>query len=152
MSHQHFWQCLYDLKPLCISHVQRLVQQAISVRFPNSKSPLEIHQFMNKTLIRSLLRSLPFNSTKVATCPSEGMKLCTSLPQCPFTRLCFAETGEKKCPPLRYDPISAVVVVALWHYLLDACLETQHNPANLGFTVITCTSYRYSYISIYLPN
>lgn len=93
VSYHHFWQCPYELQRFSyISHVQRLVQQAISVRIPNSKFPLEIHQFMNETLIRSLLRIHPSNSTKVTICPSEGTKLCTPLSHYPFTGPCFAET------------------------------------------------------------
>lgn len=143
VSHHHFWQCLYELKPLSyISHVQRLVQQAISVGIPNSKFPLEIHQFMNKTLIRSLLRIHPSNSTKVTTCPSEGLKLCTPLSQHPFTDCALLKLGEKRCPPY------------LWCCtvtLFDRCLSG--DTAQLSWPLeITCTVYRYSYISIYLPN
>lgn len=51
VSHHHFWQCLSELKALSyISHVQRLAQKAISVGIPNSKFPLEIHQFIKKRL------------------------------------------------------------------------------------------------------
>lgn len=97
VSVHHFWQCPYELKPLSyILHVQRLVQQAISVKIPNSKFSLEIHQLMNKTLIRSLLRIHPSN--KVTTCPSEGMKLCTPLSQHPFTDRALLKLGEKRCP------------------------------------------------------
>lgn len=49
VSHHHFWQCLSELKALSyISHVQRLVQKAISVGIPNSKFSLEIHRFFKK--------------------------------------------------------------------------------------------------------
>lgn len=135
VSCHHFWQYLYELKPLsCISHVQRLVQQAISVRIPSSKFLLEIHQFTNKTLIRSLLRIHPFNSTKVTTCPSEGMKLCTPISQFHLQGCALLKLGLKKGLPLRYDHISAV---ALWQYVIDACLGTHHNSGNVGLIVIT---------------
>lgn len=151
VSHHHFWQCLYELKPLYISQVQRLVQQAISVWISNSKFPWEIHQFTNKTLIRSLIEFI------LSTVPEQQLahlRECSCAPHLPNNHLqdcALLKLGEKKCSPLRYDHISAVAV-ALWCYLIDACLGTQHNSANVGLTVTTCTSYRYSYISMYLPN
>lgn len=130
--------------------VQRLVNRQFQYE-SQTQSFLEIHQFMNKTLIRFLLRIHPFNSTKATTCPSEGMKLCTHFPNTHLQDWALLKLGESKCLPLRYDHISAVAV-ALWHYLIDACLGTQYNSANVWLTVTTWTSYRYSYISIYLPN
>lgn len=130
MSRHHFWQYLCELKPLsCISHMQRLVQQAFSVQIPNSKFPLEIHRLMNKTLIRSLLRIHPFNSTKATTCPlrewsCEGMK-APHFPNSIYRAvLCWNWEKKRACPSGMTIPL-LLHCDSMWQMLAWGHITTQ---------------------------
>lgn len=153
VSHHHFWYCLSELKALSyISHVQRLAQKAISVGILNSRFPLKIHRFINKQLLGLYLEFSPPTLSKQPLARLSGWSSADCFHNIHLHDRALLKLWVKRGrPPLRYNHLSAVV---LWCYLRGVCPRTSHKSTDVGPipTVTTCTSHRYSNISIFLPS